>query len=485
MKPYYDEGGITIYHGDMREVLPTLDLLDAVVTDPPYGISFMGKGWDRDTPGVEYWKIVKAALMPGAHLLAMGGTRTYHRLACAIEDAGLECRDVIMWLYAVGFPKSLDVGKAIDKAAPRYGMFDNFAKHFQSCRKASGKTQKEIAKHFLSNTGGITGCVWNWENGANVPTRKQWAILQPMLKLSSEWLDLINRVEAERAVIGKKEMGKLAVAPGQNNDRSNVELNITTSATDAAKQWNGWGTALKPAAELICLARKPLSEKTVAANVLKHGTGALNIDGCRVSTGDKLGGGAEKGITTKGKHEGWKRPWMNDEGAVERYAARARDRVDKAESQGRWPANVLLEDCDEVKGMFPNTDGGPKRNAMTPTTHDGPAKFGYSQERHQFSVGDSGSAARFFFCAKTSSAERGKSDHPTMKPVALMRYLCRLVTPPGGVVLDPFMGSGSTLVAAQAEHFHAVGVELEEKYCEIAANRLSQQVFDFEEGDDG
>ncbi len=137
-------------------------------------------------------------------------------------------------------------------------------------------------------------------------------------------------------------------------------------------------------------------------------------------------------------------------------------------------------DRDEVKGIFPSADGGTKREASTPTTHDGPAKFGYSPERHQFSIGDSGSAARFFYCAKVSSFERGKSDHPTMKPVALMRYLCRLVTPPGGIVLDCFMGSGSTLVAAQAEHFRAIGVELDEHFCKIATDRLSQQVFDFD-----
>ncbi len=395
MKPYYDEGGITIYHGDCREVLPTLDLLDAVVTDPPYGISFMNKKWDRDTPDVEYWKIVKAALLPGAHLLAMGGTRTYHRLACAIEDAGLEVRDCVMWLYAMGFPKSLDVGKAIDRAA--------------------GVKREMVGK-----------------------------LMAPAKSIYSQ---------------GQIEMSQ--------------DVDITAPATDAAKQWNGWGTALKPATELICLARKPLSEKTVAANVLKHGTGALNIDATRIGT---------DGGTTRSHQAEYPK---NTDGTEDRsdHWARTGHKINQLD-KGRWPANVLLEDCDEVKGMFPNIGGGPKRDAMTPTTHDGPAKFGYSPERHQFSVGDSGSAARFFFCAKTSPSERGKSDHPTMKPVALMRYLCRLVTPPGGVVLDPFMGAGSTLVAAQAESFHAVGIELEEKYCEIAANRLSQQVFDFDGGDD-
>ena len=274
MKAYYDEGGITIYHGDCREVLPALGPFAAVVTDPPYGISFMGKGWDRDTPGVEYWKIVKAALVPGAHLLAMGGTRTFHQLACAIEDAGFEIRDVINYLYGMGWPKSLDVGKAIDKAA------------------AAERTEK---------------------------------------------------VRVDRHYDGK---------PRQEQDGKHANISFgcdamsnfkTLPATDAAKQWNGWGTALKPAAELICLARKPLSEKTVAANVLKHGTGALNIDGCRIPISEG------KPVFTH---------YKEGERSRSSYDTGGGNRTGETSYEGRWPANVIHDGSDEVVGMFPQTAPG-------------------------------------------------------------------------------------------------------------------------------
>jgi DNA modification methylase len=320
---------VKLHHGDCLEILRTLPAtsVDAVVTDPPYGLSFMGKKWDYDVPSVAIWAECLRVLKPGGHLLAFAGTRTQHRMAVRIEDAGFEIRDMIAWVYGQGFPKS----------------------------------------HNLDG------------------------------------------------------------------------------------EWNGWGTALKPSLEPITVARKPLIG-TVAENVLAHRTGALNINGCRVdaeqrpqivsnrrldhnSYGPGLGGSRSDGTTT----------------------------------QGRWPANLIHDGSDEVVGLFPKTTSGKPsgtRNAnsnMFASGGNGVELTGY---------GDSGSAARFFYCAKASNADREGSTHPTMKPTALMRYLCRLVTPPNGIVLDPFMGSGSTGKAAILEGYNFIGIEREAEYIEIAKARI-------------
>jgi hypothetical protein len=290
---------VELLHGDCLERLKELPdcSVDACVTDPPYGLSFMGKAWDYDVPTVDVWREVLRVLKPGGHLLAFAGTRTQHRMAVPIEDAGFEIRDMIAWVYGSGFPKS---------------------------RNLDG-------------------------------------------------------------------------------------------------DWQGWGTALKPALEPITVARKPLMG-TVAANVLEHGTGAINVDGCRVAAPDNQGkvwtrGGNQKGASlttnTTGQHQ---------------YI--------EASPLGRWPANLIHDGSDEPCELL-------------------------------------GSAARFFYCAKASKADRGDGNsHPTVKPTELMRYLCRLVTPPGGVVLDPFMGSGSTGKAAALEGFRFIGIEREAEYLEIARCRI-------------
>ena len=272
-----------LLHGDCRERLRSLhdNSIDAIVTDPPYGLAFMGKKWDYDVPSADIWRECLRVLKPGGHLLAFAGTRTQHRMACNIEDAGFDIRDMIAWITNKTFPKSLNVSKAIDKA--------------------------EVIAHL----------------------------------------------------------------------------------GDAARQWDGWGTALKPAMEPITVARKPLCG-TVAENVLRHGTGGINVDGCRVGE--------------------------------------------------RWPANLIHDGSDEVVGLL-------------------------------------GSAARFFYCAKASKRDRGEGNrHPTVKPTDLMRYLCRLVTPPGGTVLDPFMGSGSTGKAAMLEGFRFIGIEREAEYVEIAKARIQAAI---------
>ena len=374
---------IDLRQGDCLDVLRTIDTntIDAIVTDPPYGLSFMGKRWDYDVPSVEVWYECLRVLKPGGHLLAFAGTRTQHRMAVRIEDAGFEIRDMIAWVYGSGFPKSLDVSKAIDKHGGASVAW--FGPWFRKWRTEHGITQKQVAALFPSKTGGLTGCVANWELGFNLPTPDQFNLIRDTFGLPFDSIEA-----AEREVVAQQRGTVLAVAPGQDNDRSSTTLDITAPATPAAQQWAGWGTALKPALEPITVARKPLTG-TVAANVLEHGTGALNVDGCRVG-----------------------------------------------DASGRWPANLIHDGSEEPAALL-------------------------------------GDAARFFYCAKASRSDRGEgNNHPTVKPTDLMRYLCRLVTPPGGTVLDPFTGSGSTGKAAALEGFHFLGIEREAEYLDIARARI-------------
>jgi DNA modification methylase len=303
---------VMLHHGDCLAVLKTMPdaSVDSIVTDPPYGLSFMGKKWDYDVPGVEIWAECLRVLKPGGHLLAFAGTRTQHRMAVRIEDAGFEIRDMIAWVYGSGFPKS----------------------------------------HNLKG------------------------------------------------------------------------------------DWQGWGTALKPALEPITVARKPLTN-TVAENVLAHGAGAMNIDGCRVASSDQIAPVSGK-ATLCGTRDGYDRPWKHDPAALAARQERANAAIEKANALGRWPANLIHDGSEEVGELL-------------------------------------GSAARFFYCAKASKRDREEgNNHPTVKPTDLMRYLCRLVTPPNGIVLDPFMGSGSTGKAAKLEGFNFIGIELDADYLKIAEARI-------------
>ena len=401
---------MTLLKGNCLETLKTLEdnSIDSIVTDPPYELGFMGKSWDASgiAYNVELWKQALRVLKPGGHLLAFSGSRTYHRMAVAIEDAGFEIRDQIMWIYGSGFPKSLDVSKAIDRQA------------------GAERPDRTV------ETGGKSG---SHEN----PTRHV--------------------------------------------------TNAGSPATPEAQQWQGWGTALKPAHEPIVVARKPLIG-TVANNVLTYGTGALNIDGSRVGTGT----GETKTVQypdIRGNN------YNNAIGTVEYTVT----------DQGRWPANVIHDGSEEVLAGFPNAKGGAypaKRGQAVNTSF----ASGQETEGGYRAMGDDGSAARFFYCAKASKAERNagldglperresdrvKDDgaggdnprnrtnearqnfHPTVKPLALMRYLIKLVTPPNGLVLDPFLGSGSTAVAAILEGFNWVGCEMTEDYWPIIEARVA------------
>ena len=391
-KPYFEDDAVTIYHGDCRDILPTLPPVDLILTDPPYGLSFMGKEWDHGVPGVEFWEAALAAAKPGAHLLAFGGTRTFHRLAVAIEDAGWEIRDTMMWVYGSGFPKSLDVGKAIDKAAG---------------------AEREVVGRVKGRGSNSGEGRYNWNNPDDIVDRTHYDATRP--------------------------------------------------ATEAARQWDGWGTALKPAWEPIIVARKPL-EGTVAENVLKYGTGALNIDASRV-----------------GENPGYKYPNGPQGNTFSVGQAPDGARLTPVEStKGRWPANLLHDGSDEVVGLFPQMGKAGVavlRNGKSASSIWG---SGNTEPNQDMGYGDSGSAARFFYTAKASKADRTRwtdaNNHPTVKPSDLMKYLCRLASPPGSIVLDPFMGSGTTLRAAADLGRKAIGIEIEEKYCEIAAKRMSQGV---------
>ena len=500
--------------GDAIEQLRLLDdaSVHAVVTDPPYGLSFMGKHWDYDVPSVEIWRECLRVLKPGGHLLAFAGTRTQHRMAVNIEDAGFEIRDMIAWVYGSGFPKSLDVGKAIDKAA-------GAEREVVGSYKATGTAR--------TMTGG------NYGGGGN------------------------NVTERDR-------------------------IYQTAPATEAARQWEGWGTALKPAMEPITVARKPLCG-TVAENVLRHGTGAINVDGCRVEpTGES-------------------RARIGEASQDRRYTERggtnlaAMPGVRGGDPNGRWPANLIHDGSDEVVGLFPQGDSGsaarffytakagrserfahltcncetvklcawvkqdqshdvrtdttsPEQDTFEVTTADdspcnmslfgsestAPSPKGTpsttstatskttglttSNSSRRLSTSDStedpnsamgNGSSRVVFAGHcfqslpstsicppkdgrftgvvvgaTSPLSSGiskcegcgseirKTSHPTQKPESLMRYLCRLVTPPGGVVLDPFAGSGSTGKACALEGFQFIGIEREPEYVEIARARI-------------
>ena len=399
MIPYYSDNLVTLYHGDCREVLPSLSDVDHVLTDPPYGLKFMGKGWDKEVPGVEFWTAIAEACKPGAMMMAFGGTRTFHRLGCAIEDAGWEIRDTLCWLYGQGFPKSLDISKAIDKAA--------------------GAVRRIIGKR--SNAYADSDC-WGRPNSNSVG--KSWGVGN----------------------------GK----PSTDQDGHGSTF-VTAPSTAAARQWNGWGTVLKPAWDPIILAMKAL-DGTFAANGLAHGVAGLNVDGGRIGVTKDIPVRKHPPPRPTGYRGGWKRPCETDSGLNANI--------------GRWPANVALDE--DAAAMLDEQSGEQKDGNATLSTKGGMFTFGGRD--HPFaSYGGSGGASRFFYTAKASRSDRGGrfNTHATVKPTELLRWLLTLLaTPTGGTCLDPFAGSGSTVVVCKALGRKCIGIELIERYCEIAAKRL-------------
>ncbi|MBY3263852.1 site-specific DNA-methyltransferase [Rhizobium laguerreae] len=414
------DGRVTPYGGDNRDVLKLLpdNSIDSIVTDPPYALvsivkrfgkpgstpasgndayqrasaGFMGKQWDTGEVAFSevFWAECLRVLKPGGHVVAFSGTRTYHRMTVAIEDAGFEIRDQLAWVYGSGFPKSHDVSKAIDKAA--------------------GAVREKVRVD-ASKLGNPPNMVGGAIKGDDRPWRQE------------------------------------AIERGYH------EKDGDEPATPQAAEWQGWGTALKPAWEPIALARKPLAG-TVAENVLEHGTGAINVDGCRV--------------------EGEAKPFGRGTEGVGGYRLHNRDVSEwEPSTAGRWPANIIHDGSDEVVAAFPAAPG--QRRAVGPQhgAKDSVNVFGDYGPRDDFAPRlDSGSAARFFYSAKADKLDRLGSKHPTVKPVDLMQWLVRLVTPKGGVVLDPFAGSGSTGEAAWREGMRCILVEREEEYQADIAERL-------------
>lgn len=417
------------------------DSVDAIVTDPPYGIAFMGAKWDsfnggsgkqtvdeRKAEGKRYADENKGAprygnshgkrvtrdemvafqdamtpvfvnalrvAKPGAYLLCFGGTRTFHRMACAIEDAGWNVKDCIMYVYGSGFPHGMNVAKAIDKASGYVG-------------EVVGTRMVDV---------GMQG--------------------------------------------GHMHAGR----------KHDVQQQEVRELSEKAKDWDGWNTQLKPSWEPIVVAQKPMNG-TIVNNVLTYGTGAINVDACRIPTGDKLGGGLRAG----GAEGVWDRPFMHDEKAQAAFVERKKANVAKSEALGRYPANLVHDGSDEVVELFPNTGKSSGGGGFKPSATGGVyGTYAPKDNPRNVGIGDSGSAARFFYCAKASKKDRGVgNDHPTCKPTSLMQWLVRLVCRRGGVVLDPFCGSGSTGVACMREGMRFVGVEREEHYCDIARERISK-----------
>jgi len=514
--PYLNDGDVRLYVGDCIEVMREMEAesVDAVVCDPPYGLEFMGKEWDsfgrntgngytekprftddhmgkgfRSLPNhfeagspfaawCETWaREALRVLKPGGHLLAFGGTRTFHRLTCGIEDAGFEVRDCLSWLYGSGFPKSLDVSKAIDKRRDDRADVLRVTAEVRRLRDAAGLTNRDLDGLF-----GFAGMAGHWTTDGTqptVPTVDQWGVLREVLNppawVESEVCRLnIRKGEpgeawCQREVVGR---GRSAIANKDEGPRHTVgaskavEFDITALATDAAREWQGWGTALKPAFEPVVVARKPLVG-TVAANVQQHGTGALNIDGCRIGTSaddlDAMQG--RSGARTSG----------------DVFPSKGDGRAWEPSTQGRWPANVAFDEAaaamlDAQTGERPS---GARRAGDYGGIGAGPLYGEGGITALPEIEANTGGASRFFYTAKASRADRNagglaENTHPTVKPTDLMRWLVRLVTPPGGVVLDPFAGSGTTLVAARAEGFRAIGIEREDEYARIIADRLSQ-----------
>ena len=413
-----------ILHADCREQLALFqpECVDAFVQDPPYGLSFMGKGWDHSVPGPDYFEAQLRVAKPGAHLVAFGGTRTYHRLACAIEDAGWELRDCLMWLYGTGFPKSADVSKGID--AHHFGVWLDTHGHREEYHRqlADAKARKATAAEVKA--------------------------------LHRTWHEAAGAID-----------------------------------TEDARAHAGQGTALKPAWEPIVLARKPF-KGTVAANVLAHGTGALNIDATRIAAPDAPEV-ATVAPNAKSRYVG-----VMNGGTI----SAPEPRTNSTSQAGRWPANLVLDP--EAAAELDAQTGERKSGTQRAPLGTGGIWSGESNTPCGPQYGDTGGASRFFYCAKASKAEREagledftpqivndgratpidnayqrgdtkrRNTHPTVKPIALMRWLCRLVTPPGGLVVDPFCGSGTTGCAAVAEGFDFLGIDLDAGHAALADARV-------------
>ncbi len=506
MKPYFEDSAVTIYHGDCREALPALESIDCLVTDPPYGLSFMGKDWDKAVPSVAIWKECLRVLKPGAFAFVMCIPRQdcLARMICNLQDAGFETGFTsLYWAYASGFPKAQNIGKAVDK---RGGVSVSwFGKWLKEWRTKNNIPQKEIAKLFPSKTGGLTGCVANWELGFNVPTPEEFTTICRHFNLPFESIE-----EAEREVIEVEGKQKSAICWGEYYG-NRKEVDFTLPATPQARALDGSyaGFQPKPAVEVIIVAMKPLSEKTYVDQAMKNGRGITWLDDGRI-------------------------PF---EGEVPEYKDRKPNQIygggkgtnltcNPANPQGRFPANLLVSDDVLNDGKVRKACTGSSTGAgFQDEFVGGKAKGGIELTRYT----DSGSFSRYFdldkwadtlpflITPKASKSEKNKgceglpekerptmgggltgisgdrtgggkkvaitagsnklrNPHPTVKPVRLMAYLVTMGSRPGDTVLDPFMGTGTTGVACQQLGRKFIGIEIAEEYSEIAAKRMVQSV---------
>lgn len=494
--PYFSDDMVSLYVGDCREVLAGIPdaSVDAVCTDPPYELAFMGRPWDAS--GIAFdqvvWRECLRVLKPGGHLLAFGAPRAYHRLAVAIEDAGFEIRDSIHWVFGSGFPKGQDIAKAIDRQRQDRDEILQVTAWLKIQRDAAGWTTAQMDALF-----GFNGMASHWTSvtnkAASVPTPEQWDVLRDAMGFDDTDIRfLVAKLNGRKGALGEAWEQREVVGEAYRVRRpSDVQIAalsggtypVTAPARDEARRWEGWSTSLKPAHEPIVLARKSTGFNSTMANVLEHGTGALNIAACRVEpTGEsrpRVGEASqERCYTDKGGTDFAPLPGVRG-GAPE----------------GRWPANIVFThsalcvengpcelDCPLAEL---DRQSGWSRSPTSTGRGAGGQHGAYSPIGAQGRVpapGDEGGASRFFpafrYEAKASSSERPKladgTAHATVKPVALMRWLVRLITPPGGVVLDPFAGSGTTGEACVLEGFRAVLVELEQPHAELIKARLSK-----------
>ena len=442
---------INLIQGDCLAAMQDMesDSVDSVVTDPPYGLELMGNRWDCQVPGVEIWKECLRVLKPGGHLLAFAGTRTQHRMACNIEDAGFEVRDMLAWAYGSGFPKSMDVAHAIDRT-DRLGPARERALSFTGYMRSTGLTSREI------NTATGSFMASHYLTAASQPEVATETMFAPLRRIIRErGMEVPAYVEAlvdSRTIESENEKKRHLVGTESARNTRDTRLGMpgedatprimydrTCAFSEEGKRWEGWGTALKPALEPITLARKPFPG-TVADNVITWGTGAINVGGCRVGNEIMQKKESDGVVTTENRS----------------MSGGNTGRIVVWEVEGRFPANLLHDGGDEV-------------------------------------LANLGKAARFFYCPKATGKDRNegvdrigdglhRNNHPTVKPTDLMRYLCRLVTRPGGMVLDPFMGSGSTGKAAVLEGLSFTGCELDAGFLDIARQRINAatiETYDF------
>ena len=463
--------------------------VDAIVTDPPYGLSnttpaqvadtitrwvtgdreylpskvgFMGHEWDAFVPPVAVWDECLRVLKPGGHLLAFAGSRTHDLMTLGIRLAGFEIRDSVAWLYGSGFPKSLDVSKAIDQTGGVSAA--DQARVLRAARERSGMSRDEVAEA----VGCTPSSIRDWEEGRARAKGRATEYITPSPAYRKKLADLLGYTEDERSVIG------VAPATGAIWGNGTGRKEYAPSATDAARQWEGWGTALKPAFEPVTLARKPL-EGTVAANVQEHGTGALNIDACRIYATDD-----DRALMEARSHPNGTKAGSSGGGIAMQFD---KPHGFKSHPAGRWPANAVLDESQAAE--LDRQSGNVKTGATKPHRRDPDSSpmFKVGKWMTHSQPASEGGASRFFYVAKAPKSERPVVDgtaHPTVKPLALMKWLVRMVTPPGGTVLDPFAGSGTTLEAAMLEGFNVIGIEREPDYLPLIQARIERATTELE-----